>query len=288
MASTYSTNIRLEKQGDGENPNTWGTRLNTNAIDLIDAAVAGYTTVGLSSANVSLTSNNGSSDQSRVAMIEFSGTVSASLNVTLPSSSKFYIVNDKTVRQNSATITMKTAAGSGYAVNTSAVGLVMCDAVSVFGANSNSLGLGTAADLNYGTSINELIPVSTADIRYVPTSTATTITGAKTFGAVMGAVTTLTDAASIAIDMVSNNHFVVSLGGNRTMSNPTNETAGQVGHIYVIQDATCSRTLAFSDSWKFPNGTAPTMSTSASSVDMIAYSVRGVSVIDGIHVTAFS
>ena len=48
MASTYTTRIGLEKQGDGENPNTWGLRLNQNVIDLIDEGIAGYEEVVLS------------------------------------------------------------------------------------------------------------------------------------------------------------------------------------------------------------------------------------------------
>ena len=45
MASSYSSRIRLEKQGTGENANTWGARLNSNMIDLVDAAIAGVTAV---------------------------------------------------------------------------------------------------------------------------------------------------------------------------------------------------------------------------------------------------
>ena len=48
MASTYTTNLRLTKQGDGDNPNTWGEVLN-NVISLVDQAVASYTTVSLGS-----------------------------------------------------------------------------------------------------------------------------------------------------------------------------------------------------------------------------------------------
>ena len=41
MASTFTSRIRLEKQGDGENPNSWGLILNQNVIDMVDEAVAG-------------------------------------------------------------------------------------------------------------------------------------------------------------------------------------------------------------------------------------------------------
>ena len=62
MASTYTTRIRLEKQGDGENPNSWGDILNQNVIDLVDSAVAAYTTVSISVGDVTLTTNDGSLD----------------------------------------------------------------------------------------------------------------------------------------------------------------------------------------------------------------------------------
>jgi len=42
MASTYTSSLRFTKQGDGENPNTWGEVLN-GVLDLVDNAVAGYT-----------------------------------------------------------------------------------------------------------------------------------------------------------------------------------------------------------------------------------------------------
>ena len=68
--------------------------------------------------------------------------------------------------------------------------------------------------------------------------------------------------------------FSVTLGGNRTLANPTNITAGQSGVIVVTQDGTGSRTLAFGSYWKFPGGTAPTLTTAANSVDVIAYYVE--------------
>ena len=61
--ATYTTRIRLEKQANGANSGTWGTILNQKVIDLVDDAIAGYTIVSCSSADVTLTSNNGSADQ---------------------------------------------------------------------------------------------------------------------------------------------------------------------------------------------------------------------------------
>ena len=86
---------------------------------------------------------------------------------------------------------------------------------------------------------------------------------------IAGAITALTDAATITPDLNASNNFSVSLGGNRTLANPSNITAGQSGSIFVTQDGTGSRTLAYGSYFKFAAGTAPTLSTAASSVDRI-------------------
>lgn len=87
-------------------------------------------------------------------------------------------------------------------------------------------------------------------------------------------ITTLTDGATITPDFSASNDYTVTLGGNRTLANGTNITAGQGGVIYVIQDATGSRTLSFGSYYKFEDGTAPTLSTAANAIDVIAYEVK--------------
>lgn len=89
-----------------------------------------------------------------------------------------------------------------------------------------------------------------------------------------GAVVALTDGATITPNFAAGNNFSVTLGGNRTLANPTNLTAGQAGTIVVTQDATGSRTLAFGSSWKFAAGVAPSLTTTASAVDVLAYYVE--------------
>ena len=85
---------------------------------------------------------------------------------------------------------------------------------------------------------------------------------------------TLTDGATITPDFDANQNFSVTLGGNRTLANPTNIDAGQTGSIFVVQDGTGSRTLSFGSYWDFAGGTAPTLSTAAGAVDRIDYIVR--------------
>jgi len=98
---------------------------------------------------------------------------------------------------------------------------------------------------------------------------------AQTFTAAQrGAYVTLTDAATIATDLSLGNQFQVTLGGNRTLGAPTNVVAGQSGVIRVVQDSTGSRTLAYNSVFKFPGGTAPTLTTTANAVDLLAYHVE--------------
>ena len=136
MASSYTSRILLELQADGENPNSWGDILNNNVIQLVDDAVAAYTSVTLSSTDYTLTTNDGSTDQARSAMLEIVGTVSSDSNLIIPGVSKFYIIKDRSVRQNDAAIKVKTVEGSGFTVAASATRVVICDSVSVYGTDS--------------------------------------------------------------------------------------------------------------------------------------------------------
>lgn len=82
---------------------------------------------------------------------------------------------------------------------------------------------------------------------------------------------TLTDAATIAWDMDVGAVAKVTLAGNRTLGAPTNLKDGGTYILRVIQDGTGSRTLAYSGVFKWPNGTAPTLTTTANAVDIITF-----------------
>jgi hypothetical protein len=84
-------------------------------------------------------------------------------------------------------------------------------------------------------------------------------------------IVSLTDGTSIAVDFNAGQNFAVQLAGNRILESPTNCVAGQTGSIFVIQDGTGGRTLSYGGNWKFPAGTAPTISTAISAVDRLDY-----------------
>ena len=101
-------------------------------------------------------------------------------------------------------------------------------------------------------------------------------------------IATLTDGATITPDFGANQNFTVTLGGNRTLANPTNIVAGQTGSIFVVQDATGGRTLSFGSYFKFPAATAPTLTTGANAVDRIDYIVRTTTEIHAVFTGAYA
>ena len=87
---------------------------------------------------------------------------------------------------------------------------------------------------------------------------------------------TLSDGSTITVDYASGIVHTVTLGGNRTLDQTNAINAfGQAGSIFIVQDGTGSRTLAFNSAYKFPGGTAPTLSTAANAIDRLDYIVRG-------------
>ena len=121
MASTFTSRIRLEKQGDGENPNSWGLILNQNVIDMVDEAVAGMVTVTCSSAEIALSTANGASDTARNAAITLVGTLTANVTVALPALEKTYFVKNGT----SGDFNILLKAGTGTAVTATGQGVSM-------------------------------------------------------------------------------------------------------------------------------------------------------------------
>lgn len=201
MPSTYTTRIRIEKQADGENPNSWGDILNSNVIDLVDDAVASYTTIGTAGVTITgdtaLTTNNGASDQARSMGLELLGHIvsGTDANIVLPAQSKSYIVHNK-VTQTSSTGTLRImntgATATGFTVNTSTTGtgtfLVISDGTNVRGIDREGLGLTNIVTKDVLTSIGEIevsaagtvtnptvvnpkvLGLSTTDIRYAQVS----------------------------------------------------------------------------------------------------------------------
>jgi hypothetical protein len=102
-------------------------------------------------------------------------------------------------------------------------------------------------------------------------SASPTFTGTVTLsGRSVSTPDVLADAATIAVDASLGNDFTVTLGGNRTLGNPTNSTNGQKLLFAIRQDATGSRTLALGSDYRFGTDiTSITLSTAAGKTDYL-------------------
>jgi hypothetical protein len=118
MASTYSTDLRLELIGSGEQSGVWGSTTNLNLGSLVEQAVAGVETIAITSSNQALTSFFGAVDQSRNAVLVLSS--GAAANVYVPPVSKVYVVKNTgsfaITMFNSTVLGNTTAAGTGLSV----------------------------------------------------------------------------------------------------------------------------------------------------------------------------
>jgi len=134
-------------------------------------------------------------------------------------------------------------------------------------SNLSDLANTATARTNLGVAIG--VNVQAYDANNAVTNVAQSFTAAQ-----RGTISALTDGATITPNFALANNFSVTLGGNRTLANPTNLTAGQHGVIVITQDGTGSRTLAYGSYFKFPAGAAPTLTTTANAVDVLAYYVE--------------
>ena len=90
-------------------------------------------------------------------------------------------------------------------------------------------------------------------------------------------------ASTVTLSFNDANDFNIdALTGNVTIANPSSiaSSPGQGGSFWVTQDGTGSRTVSFGGMFKFPAGTAPTATTTASATDRVDYKVRNASTID--------
>lgn len=91
----------------------------------------------------------------------------------------------------------------------------------------------------------------------------------------------------IVLDFSGSNNFELVLGGASTLAAPTLPSGGQTGVVTIRQDDVGSRTLAYSGGWQFAGGTAPTLTTTASGVDLLTYFVTSPTEIQAIATLDF-
>ena len=145
MASSYSSDLKLELQATGENPSTWGDKTNNN-LNLIQQAIAGYQSIDVASADVTLVMTDASVSNARNMILKFTGTLAAGRQVLVPNGiEKFYIIQDST-NHNGSNLTFKTVGGTGFTLEQGKMSAAYSDGTNITAINMNTLqgSIGTA------------------------------------------------------------------------------------------------------------------------------------------------
>ena len=195
MASSTSSDLKLELITTGEKSGTWGTITNTN-LQILEQAASGYISVDVASSDVALALSNHAVSNGKNLYFKFTGTLAANRTVTMPDSAeRVFIVEDATTRSTSNfTLTIKTVSGTGIALPVGSKCLLYSD----------------------GTNINLGIRQKGY---YTPTTAYTAVDGDQllidTSGSGIGSAITITLPASPSVG--SEVHFIDS--GNNFASN---------------------------------------------------------------------
>jgi hypothetical protein len=312
MASSYSADLKLELMATGEKSGLWGDITNTN-LTILQQAIAGYEEVSIAGGvqTTPLVFSNGLVSDGKNAVIKFIGTITGNQTVTIPDSiEKTYIISNGTT--GAFTVEFKTVSGTGVTfgatdkstktlfadgtniVDTGTVSLTgvqtltnktltapILDEINDSNGNEEIIFTTTASAVNEITIANAATGNSpnisvTGDDTNIGLSVSTKGTGLILFNdGAYNADATLTDGATITWDVGSSPVAKVTLGGNRTLSAPTNSASGQFISLTVIQDATGSRLLTWNSAYEFTGDTAPTLTTTASKADVFVFKYNG-------------
>jgi len=210
MSSTYSTRIRLEKQGSGENANTWGDILNANVIELADEAIAGYTVVSVSSGEEILTANNGTADQSRNATLEIAGTLTANVTVVIPAKEKTYFIRENTT--GSFNTFLKTAGGEAVGVEQGTNIMVATDGTTIVKSGETSVTEFTTNALTVAGNVSAATLITSGNA----TLNSATVTGNVSVATLVASGTATINAATVTGNVGT---ATVVASGNITAAN---------------------------------------------------------------------
>ena len=123
MASSYSTDLKLELMVTGEKAGQWGDITNTN-LNLLQQAIGGYQEVSIAGGaqTTALVMSDATISNARNAVIKFTGTITGNQVVTIPDGiEKTYTLSNGTT--GAFTVQVKTASGTGTTFSTTDKGI---------------------------------------------------------------------------------------------------------------------------------------------------------------------
>lgn len=146
MATNYTTVLKLALPTTGELVGSWGSVVNNQITQMVEQAITGIATINTwTGASHTLTTANGSTSESRCAILQCSGAPGAAAEVICPAQSKIYIVRNGVT--GGYAVTLKTSAGTGIAVPNGKVMWLYCDGTNVVEATNHLVSLTLATPL---------------------------------------------------------------------------------------------------------------------------------------------
>jgi hypothetical protein len=170
MADSATSSLRLRDQETGGNDGQWGTYTDTN-FALVEESVSGVLSKSVAgSADVTLTSTNFTSDESRHAVLEFTGALTGNINVIIPNVQKTYFLYNNT--SGSYTLSIKTSSGTAVEIPQASKEYVYCD-----GGNAIVTLLGATHSTNVATVAGEITPTNNVSTLAGIAANVTTVAG---------------------------------------------------------------------------------------------------------------
>ena len=253
------------------------TSVNATAITSINTVVAAVS--ALTSVNTTAITSINTIVAAVSALTSVNTTAITSINTVVAAVSALTSVNATAITSINAVVTINIGAITSINSKITAVSAALATSI----ANHLPLAGGT---LSGGVSGTDLVLSGGLGL-----GTVTAFLGKKArmiSGAAIVDIVSLTDGVNISVDLNSGQNFALTLAGNRTLDNPTNCVAGQVGSIFIVQDGTGSRTLAYGSSWDFPGGTVPVLTTDVAGVDRLDYIVQTSTDVQALVTKAYS
>jgi hypothetical protein len=237
MASTYSSDLKLELMTTGEKSGTWGTITNTN-LQQLEQAASGYLSLAVGSADVALALSNGAVSNGKNLYFKLTGTLTANRTVTMPDSAeRVFIVEDATARSSSNyTLTVKTVSGTGLALPIGSTTVLYSDGTNITGKLQTK---------GY----------------YTPSANYTAVNGDQilvdTSGGGIGAPVTITLPASPAIgnevhfidsgSNLSSNNLTIGRNGSNILGSASDLTVSTNGSAFTLVYVNATRGWIYKD-----------------------------------------
>ena len=279
MPSTYTTNGGIEKIAAGEQSGTWGDTTNTN-FDIIDRITNGVGSIALSGTSSNLTTSDGTLSDGHYKVLVLGGSPSGTHTITvLPNDAEklYFVKND-----SGQSVIFSQGSGSNVTIADSSGAIIYCDGggtsaavvdmTASFGFANSLTDFGvtaTSTELNY----NDLTTLGVSEASKVVTANGS---GVVRFadGITEGFQTVSSSSATTTLNLTQATNFMTTLTEATTVQFSNESVDGTVSActLKIVQDGSGSQyTVSWESAIRWPNGTAPSLSTGADDVDVFVF-----------------